>query len=41
MRRYKDTEEVILVEIDRTNEIWVSEEILYIDKDYCKDYCKE
>ena len=36
MRQYKDTEEVILVEIDHTNKNWITKEILYIDEDYCK-----
>ena len=36
MRQYKDTKEVILVEIDHTNKNWITKEILYIDEDYCK-----
>ena len=35
MRRYRDTEEVIIVDIDRTNSSYATVEILYIDEDYC------
>ena len=35
MRRYDDKEEVIIVDIDRTDKNYMTEKILYIDEDYC------
>ena len=35
MRRYDDKEEVIIVDIDRTDKNCMTEKILYIDEDYC------
>lgn len=35
MRRYRDTEEVIIVDVDRTDKNSMTEKILYIDEDYC------
>lgn len=35
MRQYRDTEEVIIVDVDRTDKNYMTEKILYIDEDYC------
>ena len=35
MRQYDDREEVIIVDIDRTDKNYMTEKILYIDEDYC------
>ena len=35
MRQYDDKEEVIIVDIDRTDKNCMTEKILYINEDYC------
>ena len=35
IRRYEDEDEVIIVDIDRTDKNYMTEKILYIDEDYC------
>ena len=35
MRQYDDREEIIIVDIDRTDKNCMTEKILYIDEDYC------